>query len=106
MALFLRDAFLDSSPGAGAGDEGRRSVGKVPDNARLERLVLLSSNTPATTASAMRLASGSAAGVGPGDTTDGGRILNVTGIGAHVSQARTRAYAAVGMISWPGMHYR
>ena len=46
------------------------------------------------------------AGVGPGDTTGGGRVLNVTGIGAHVSQARTRAYAAVGMISWPGMHYR
>ena len=46
------------------------------------------------------------AGVGPGDTTDGGRVLNVTGLGADVTDARARAYEAVGMISWPGMQYR
>ena len=46
------------------------------------------------------------AGVGPGDTTSGGRVLDVTGIGADVSEARIRAYAAVDMISWPGMQHR
>ncbi len=38
--------------------------------------------------------------------TNGGRILNVTGTGEDVSAARTAAYAAVGLISFEGMHYR
>lgn len=46
------------------------------------------------------------AGVGPGATTAGGRVLNVTGLGTDVRQARARAYEAVGMIGWPGMQYR
>ena len=46
------------------------------------------------------------AGVGPGMTTAGGRVLAVTGIGPDLAAARSRAYAAVGEISWPGMHYR
>jgi phosphoribosylamine--glycine ligase len=33
---------------------------------------------------------------------DGGRVLNVTGLGDHVAEARTRAYAAVDAIDWPG----
>jgi phosphoribosylamine--glycine ligase len=32
---------------------------------------------------------------------DGGRVLNVTGVGADVEQARARAYAAVDEIEWP-----
>lgn len=47
-----------------------------------------------------------AAGVGPGDTTNGGRVVNVTGLGANVTEARARAYEAVGVIDWPGMQYR
>lgn len=46
------------------------------------------------------------AGIALGATTGGGRVLNVTGLGADVSQARARAYEAVGMIGWPGMQYR
>ena len=49
------------------------------------------------------------AGVGEVDgrfVTAGGRVLTVTGQGATVAEARDRAYAAVGMISWPGMHHR
>ena len=46
------------------------------------------------------------AGVGGGDTTAGGRVLNVTATGATIEQARDRAYQAVGRISWPGMHFR
>ncbi len=38
--------------------------------------------------------------------TNGGRVLTVVGSGADVRDARDRAYAAVGDISWPGMHYR
>jgi phosphoribosylamine--glycine ligase len=38
--------------------------------------------------------------------TNGGRILNVTGIGATVEEARTRAYAACERISFAGCHYR
>jgi phosphoribosylamine---glycine ligase len=37
---------------------------------------------------------------------DGGRVLNVTGVGADVAEARARAYAAIGMIDWPGGFYR
>jgi phosphoribosylamine---glycine ligase len=37
---------------------------------------------------------------------DGGRVLNVTGLGANVAEARTRAYAAIDMINWPGGFYR
>jgi phosphoribosylamine--glycine ligase len=46
------------------------------------------------------------AGVGPGDTTAGGRVLNVTALAPTIKEARDRAYDAVGRISWPGMHYR
>ncbi len=33
---------------------------------------------------------------------DGGRVLNVTALGADVAEARARAYAAVDVIDWPG----
>ena len=46
------------------------------------------------------------AGVGTGNVTAGGRVLNVTALGSDLRQARERAYEAVGMISWPGMTYR
>jgi phosphoribosylamine--glycine ligase len=37
---------------------------------------------------------------------DGGRVLNVTGIGADVAEAHARAYAAIDVIDWPGGFYR
>jgi phosphoribosylamine---glycine ligase len=37
---------------------------------------------------------------------DGGRVLNVTGVGADVAEARARAYAAIDMIDWPGGFHR
>ena len=46
------------------------------------------------------------AGVGPDRTTAGGRVLNVTAMGADLPDARRRAYEAVSLINWPGMHYR
>jgi len=36
----------------------------------------------------------------------GGRVLTVTATAPTVAEARTRAYAAIGDISWPGVHYR
>jgi phosphoribosylamine---glycine ligase len=38
--------------------------------------------------------------------TNGGRILNVTGLGESVAEARERAYAAVDRISFRGMRFR
>jgi phosphoribosylamine---glycine ligase len=38
--------------------------------------------------------------------TNGGRVLNVTGLGDTVGEARERAYAAVDRISFPGMRFR
>jgi phosphoribosylamine--glycine ligase len=38
--------------------------------------------------------------------TAGGRVLGVTALGADVSAARDRAYAAVGRIHWEGEHHR
>lgn len=38
--------------------------------------------------------------------TQGGRVLGVTALGKTVSDARRRAYEAVGRISFQGMHYR
>lgn len=46
------------------------------------------------------------AGVGPNNTTNSGRVLNVTGLGDDVARARSRAYDAVGKINWPGMQHR
>jgi phosphoribosylamine--glycine ligase len=38
--------------------------------------------------------------------TNGGRILNVTGVGDDLGEARAAAYAAVEQITFPGMKYR
>jgi phosphoribosylamine--glycine ligase len=38
--------------------------------------------------------------------TAGGRVLDVTALGATLAEARSRAYEAAGRISWPGMQYR
>jgi phosphoribosylamine--glycine ligase len=38
--------------------------------------------------------------------TAGGRVLDVTASGPTVTVARTRAYEAAGLISWPGMQFR
>lgn len=38
--------------------------------------------------------------------TSGGRVLGVTGTGATLSQAISRAYEAVGKISWAGAYFR
>jgi phosphoribosylamine---glycine ligase len=37
---------------------------------------------------------------------DGGRVLDLVGIGSSVAEARDRAYEAVAAVSWPGMQYR
>lgn len=46
------------------------------------------------------------AGVGPGMTTAGGRVLAVTALDADLAYARARAYQAVALIRWPGVHFR
>ncbi len=38
--------------------------------------------------------------------TDGGRVLGVTALGSDLAVAKARAYEAVKLISFPGMHYR
>jgi phosphoribosylamine--glycine ligase len=45
---------------------------------------------------------------GEGDAlvTAGGRVLNVTALGATLAEARQRAYKAVHLISWPGLQFR
>jgi phosphoribosylamine---glycine ligase len=40
--------------------------------------------------------------VGEGLVADGGRVLAVTALGADVSEAQARAYAAIDAIDWPG----
>ena len=42
--------------------------------------------------------------LGPSEIRKG--VLNVTGVGRSIDDARERAYAAVGRIRWPGMHHR
>lgn len=37
---------------------------------------------------------------------DGGRVLNLVGIGASVSEARERAYEAAETVGWPGVQFR
>jgi phosphoribosylamine--glycine ligase len=41
-----------------------------------------------------------------GVVTAGGRVLGVTALGATVDEARSRAYAGVAAIAWPGMQHR
>jgi phosphoribosylamine--glycine ligase len=43
---------------------------------------------------------------GPQLVTNGGRILNVTGVGDDVAAARAVAYEGVDRISFAGMRYR
>mgnify|MGYP006171278781 CR=1 FL=1 len=38
--------------------------------------------------------------------TDGGRVLGVTALGSTVADARERAYKAMELIHFDGMHYR
>ncbi|MCX7595417.1 MAG: phosphoribosylamine--glycine ligase [Fischerella sp.] len=38
--------------------------------------------------------------------TDGGRVLNVTGVGENIEQALARAYAGIKCINFEGMYYR
>jgi phosphoribosylamine--glycine ligase len=38
--------------------------------------------------------------------TNGGRVLGVTALGSTVQEAIDRAYAGIGVITWPGVHYR
>ena len=38
--------------------------------------------------------------------TSGGRVLGVTANGVNLESARARAYASIGRITWPGMHFR
>jgi phosphoribosylamine--glycine ligase len=38
--------------------------------------------------------------------TDGGRVLGVTALGATLADAKARAYEAVKLIAFPGVHYR
>jgi phosphoribosylamine--glycine ligase len=50
---------------------------------------------------------GTAAGDRSGEVrTAGGRVLDVTALGADLAEARSRAYEGAGRISWPGMQYR
>lgn len=39
-------------------------------------------------------------------TTNSGRVLTVSAVGADLPTARDRAYEAAALISWPGLHYR
>jgi phosphoribosylamine--glycine ligase len=41
-----------------------------------------------------------------GLVTAGGRVLGVTALGPTLGEARSRAYRAVGAVSWPGAHTR
>ena len=53
------------------------------------------------------LHAGTASGDGQGPVfTAGGRVLDVTGIGASLDDARRRAYQGASAISWPGMQMR
>ena len=38
--------------------------------------------------------------------TAGGRVLDVTAVGADLAEARARAYAAAARVSWPGLQHR
>ncbi|MEK7059955.1 MAG: phosphoribosylglycinamide synthetase C domain-containing protein, partial [Patescibacteria group bacterium] len=38
--------------------------------------------------------------------TAGGRVLNVTALGSSLDEALDKAYAAVELINFEGMHYR
>jgi phosphoribosylamine--glycine ligase len=39
-------------------------------------------------------------------STNGGRVLGVTGLGKDIPRAIERTYQAVQKISWQGVHYR
>jgi phosphoribosylamine--glycine ligase len=60
----------------------------------------------ATSVPGVQVFSAGVAAGGGGLVTAGGRVLDVTGLGATVADARARAYEAVGQLSWPGLQVR
>ncbi len=46
------------------------------------------------------------AGVDAEGRTAGGRVVHVSAVGRDLGEAHARAYEAVALISWPGMHHR
>jgi phosphoribosylamine--glycine ligase len=55
---------------------------------------------------AMAFWAGATAGGDGSLLTSGGRVLGLTALGATAEEARRRALAAAGRVSWPGMHHR
>jgi phosphoribosylamine--glycine ligase len=38
--------------------------------------------------------------------TSGGRVLGMTAVGSNLDEARSRVYAGIDRVAWPGMHFR
>ncbi len=80
---------------ASAGYPGEYQTGKV-----------ISALTPGEDEQVLVFHSGTTKDAAGRLVTGGGRVLAVTGLGRTFEQARQRAYAAVGRISFEGAHYR
>lgn len=74
----------------GSYEKGKLILG-VPEAEELEDIVVFHAGTKTTE---------------EGLVTSGGRVLNVTAIGDTQGEALRKAYEAVGLISFEGMHYR
>jgi phosphoribosylamine--glycine ligase len=102
------------SPG-GLLDEWQIAEGDVPSwsSESAVTLVLASAGYPASSSggdpiSGLDLIPDAGTAIGPDGTivTAGGRVLNVTALGASLEEARRAAYAAAKMISFDGMQLR
>jgi phosphoribosylamine--glycine ligase len=113
----LEGDFLGALSGAAAGDLGSVSVTGVDDAA--VTVVVAAGSYPAggdsgnpiegvdaaEEAGALVFHAGTALRDGR-LATNGGRILDVTGVGGSIAEARERAYAAAELISFPGARFR
>jgi len=106
----LVDAALDGSLNqAHAGWDSRAALGVVlaaggyPDEIRKGDVI---KGLPEATATTKVFHAGTALDADGNVVTAGGRVLCVVALGDTVSEAQTRAYAAVDRISWEGMYCR
>ena len=113
----VEDDLLELLAAAAAGDLGNRWIRRGPGSA--VTVVLAAADYPADTDRGSPIEGVEAAAAtgalvfhagtalhGRTLVTNGGRILDVTGVGADAATARAAAYAAAAEIDWPGMRYR
>ncbi len=118
LVPLLEDDLLELVMGAATGDVGPASLRWRPGAAvdvvlaaagypeSPQRGALISGIAAAAAMEGVHIFHAGTARSGDGLVVNGGRVLNVVGVGPDLAGARERAYAAAGVVDFDGMQYR